>query len=101
MRISDWSSDVCSSDLANPGKTVVERVPARRDMPALRMAESVHGLAAGNDADADPGSDRDISHRIAVLRRAQPCLGKRGGVDVGVDGELGRASCRDSVWQYV
>src|SRR3546814_20153840 len=64
---------------ANAGKAIVKRVPARRDMPALRMAESVHGLAASNDAEAAPGSDRDTSPRHA----AQP----------------GRAPGWDRVWE--
>src|SRR3546814_7565741 len=62
MRISDWSSDVCSSDLRVPP-------PRGRNFPA---------------AQATPRPDR---------RRRGPhwCPG----------GQIGRASCRERVCQYV
>src|SRR3546814_10254500 len=86
MRISDWSSDVCSSDLA-----------------AGDVSVNVHTniLTWGDDA-------------IAIA--AQP-IGGGGGVGgvqalegtrlagakmlVGGYMEIGRASCRERVWQYV
>src|SRR3546814_12007995 len=42
MRISDWSSDVCSSDLPT-GRTYHVYINPERDMPAEAFA--VHGLA--------------------------------------------------------
>src|SRR3546814_4991125 len=45
MRISDWSSDVCSSDLAQR--------PARRP-PAVGDARRRHPQSGAADADADP-----------------------------------------------
>src|SRR3546814_3152488 len=45
MRISDWSSDVCSSDLAIPDVTV-EHVPAEIDLPVSRMRGNAHGYTA-------------------------------------------------------
>src|SRR3546814_3781265 len=50
MRISDWSSDVCSSDLRPP--------PARRPLAQYRGGPGVRadGAAAGAGA-ADPGAD--------------------------------------------
>src|SRR3546814_6527415 len=80
MRISDWSSDVCSSDLA----------PAVFQFGADRPANAV-----GADADgAGPG------------RRQQPRRPdrqhQRGGSGAGGGGyEIGRASCRERVCQYV
>src|SRR3546814_16519811 len=44
MRISDWSSDVCSSDLRTPRRARVSRVPAGRDR--RRAAAGGTGLAA-------------------------------------------------------
>src|SRR3546814_5807681 len=67
MRISDWSSDVCSSDL--------------RFAQLLALAADVH---------ADLGTQR-------VLGDHRPDLSHRG---AQVD-EIGRASCRERVCQYV
>src|SRR3546814_10662790 len=51
MRISDWSSDVCSSDLARPA-----RVCARRGLDAERrpMARQTQGVAVVTDHHIDP-----------------------------------------------
>src|SRR3546814_1888926 len=44
MRISDWSSDVCSSDLRNGGvrRLVAQRFPQARDAVALRGGAEQH-----------------------------------------------------------
>src|SRR3546814_9347469 len=77
MRISDWSSDVCSSDLA-----LVE--PQRQrggDEKAARLDAGQHvGLVAMDDL-------RETVHRgLPGLRVRQ---------------QIGRASCRGRVCQYV
>src|SRR3546814_11449812 len=54
MRISDWSSDVCSSDLVQPCQGGVQTGPARRCQARRNQA----ALRAGNDegrAAADEG----------------------------------------------
>src|SRR3546814_8383445 len=72
MRISDWSSDVCSSDLA--GSVVfpeaIMRRGARRDVAPCKIFPT----------------------RASVIRRQTcgACFGK-----------IGRASCRERVCQYV
>src|SRR3546814_8929513 len=66
MRISDWSSDVCSSDLAQPD--IGEEVPAR-----------------GRDRRGPP--IRALGHEI----------GRVG----AIHHNIGRASCRERVCQYV
>src|SRR3546814_3163074 len=59
MRISDWSSDVCSSDL---GRHLVAR--AGDDLPAL-VAEALHrGMA---DAPAGAGQHHPLALSIAGL----------------------------------
>src|SRR3546814_14591942 len=98
MRISDWSSDVCSSDLAG----VVVRLAALR----VRV---------------DVGEDAEAELRIGIEQRArrpvvlaemildEVCVGQRAlqvmahrlaSGRAGV-GEIGRAACRERVWQYV
>src|SRR3546814_3262446 len=51
MRISDWSSDVCSSDLA------MARVSAMSDVPAGRYAAAGSDDVAADPADVDAFSD--------------------------------------------
>src|SRR3546814_5232859 len=85
MRISDWSSDVCSSDLAvgEAGRHPHPGLPVRRGdravaFPALRI-----GRAAGVD-DAQPAR-RSLRAGEAEV---EPL-------------EIGRASCRERVCQSV
>src|SRR3546814_10823093 len=78
MRISDWSSDVCSSDLdaragAGDGKGIFRRV--------------------------DSGSG-GVFRRIQVLRRPTE-LQKSSVFAAPSHREIGRASCRERVCQYV
>src|SRR3546814_11654173 len=76
MRISDWSSDVCSSDL---GTMLVharfEQIGDRRDR--RRVAAHRHHVAV---------TKREREHRHRALRRS--------GAAAGGDEKLGRASCR-------
>src|SRR3546814_2498363 len=75
MRISDWSSDVCSSDLHAKGHA------RRRGLLAVASAELHLDLAGGvvhehRQRTRDPGELEEIV-------------------------EIGRASCRERVCQYV
>src|SRR3546814_9151476 len=70
MRISDWSSDVCSSDL--------ER---RLRVPAARLRHQ--------------GGPRAAARLVARCPRRGP------DADFGGALEIGRASCRERVCQYV
>src|SRR3546814_13929029 len=90
MRISDWSSDVCSSDLADDVTRICffdglaisrhEHQRVRHPHHAVEPhAVNVHALAV--DAGADP-QERDA---VAML---------------GVH-EIGREACRERVCQYV
>src|SRR3546814_11397956 len=80
MRISDWSSDVYSSDLHIRGIQLTRlghRARAARPMQVVdpRGKAGYWIAAAGDDEDGGPGTD---SHA-----------------------EIGRASCRERVCQYV
>src|SRR3546814_12919446 len=95
MRISDWSSDVCSSDLALDARETVE---ARGD------------LVVGN---AHVQRHRDRSERvlhIVASRHRQVDARNRAAIAIAVAhhdaeavtvGEIGRASCRERVCPYV
>src|SRR3546814_6813711 len=83
MRISDWSSDVCSSDLLGVGA----RVGGREEH-----------LVAGEPIRLRMGG----RHQQAVFERG--VVNDLGGVELhGQEGraEIGRASCRERVCQYV
>src|SRR3546814_4760966 len=75
MRISDWSSDVCSSDLPRPAIAV-------------------------DPSEADPGRPWDQRRSTRIVGRPLFCavlLHPRGAGRL----EIGRASCRERVCQYV
>src|SRR3546814_9805860 len=84
MRISDWSSDVCSSDLGNP-RTVVVQGPLNP------------GMSGGPAFDSE-GRVAGIVHAMYLVHL--------GGMSVSPNGmsaivQIGRASCRERVCQYV
>src|SRR3546814_18152423 len=99
MRISDWSSDVCSSDLrllrhlaelrARRGQPQAMRaaVEQRRADPAFERA---HAAAEGGLGHVPPlrGSQEvhALDQRLEVLQPAE---------------QIGRASCRERVCPYV
>src|SRR3546814_6121072 len=85
MRISDWSSDVCSSDLRRGGGAVARR-QRLADLPAGHAAEREMGAALRRAAVQRPGDGR--------VRRGVGGLGPRAR-------QIGRASWRERVCQYV
>src|SRR3546814_5904601 len=78
MRISDWSSDVCSSDLARGLRyTDFHSTPmCSPTRAALLTGRNSHSVGIGHVAHSDPGFP-------------------------GYAMEIGRASCRERVCQYV
>src|SRR3546814_17842572 len=94
MRISDWSSDVCSSDLL--AAIAVERGEiANRHVDGAADADDRHaGVAArGNGRLVDRAGD-------AADPELLPGDDARRHRQVAAD-EIGRATCGESVWQYV
>src|SRR3546814_13853294 len=98
MRISDWSSDVCSSDLdaARIGKAddyLVTGLDAhdQAGQPVGVVALRVNGDDVGFILELEP-PDRQVGAFDANAR----CHGDRPEI-----GEIGRASCREGVCQYV
>src|SRR3546814_13397342 len=86
MRISDWTSDVCSSDLAAQWLSVLPEPPHAR---VLRAASDRAGRIPG-----PCHADRIDADRTRLPRGAE----HRRGSDRS---EIGRASCRERVCQYV
>src|SRR3546814_12073018 len=87
MRISDWSSDVCSSDLASALTQYSDQltliIQLRRD---FRQND---GFAMANQAGIEPSEQR------RKFRGGEPALGRV------IRIENGRASCRERVGPYV
>src|SRR3546814_6211041 len=92
MRISDWSSDVCSSDLGR-------MVAARMGCPLLV------GLGEGeNFVASDVSAIVSSTRRVIFLEEGDTADLTRDAVrvfDAGGAQELGRASWRERVCQYV
>src|SRR3546814_3050005 len=83
MRISDWSSDVCSSDLCrSPG------LRHTRDVEVTRRIIDIRGIVG-----------RHVAKRGGrILREVELSTGVD--EDLGIR-QIGRASCRERVCQYV
>src|SRR3546814_20321761 len=118
MRISDWSSDVCSSDLFNFKVIVQEMIDANLPSPRLfaiaTMATQLTGSALVITNFAGLGWIGAFGLAVFLLltipighpfwKFEEP---KRTGEfhialeHITVVGEIGRASCRERVCQYV
>src|SRR3546814_4913506 len=85
MRISDWSSDVCSSDLE--GIVHQHRVVALRTCRKQRHRGFDQLLDA---ADVFDGAGRQLRPGARAARRIRPAFE-----------QIGSASCRERVCQYV
>src|SRR3546814_16915963 len=105
MRISDWSSDVCSSDLlrANAlavglkrGKLILEDHLGIIEQPADKRRLAVVHRSAGDEAQQRLVL-MDFEILIDVLGDERVGLVD----DVTVRHQIGRASCRERVCQYV
>src|SRR3546814_19555348 len=84
MRISDWSSDVCSSDLVQTNSPVKE-IALHADFIGVHRFNVI-----GSDVDEEGSSPIESAASKATRIR---------GVKQHV--EIGRASCRERVCQYV
>src|SRR3546814_2683945 len=81
MRISDWSSDVCSSDLARPLPRVDRRHRSRPALdhvngPGLADAASLHPLVVARAAEVaeQSGGSRERRSYDSTLRRERAAL---------------------------
>src|SRR3546814_14679879 len=106
MRISDWSSDVCSSDLAFEVEVARNRVLAGLDVAADRVAGA--GCLAqllgrhGAERIVERGLDRQLRRVVELLALGREELDAIVVMRVVRGGdEIGRASCGERVCQYV
>src|SRR3546814_4111819 len=87
MRISDWSSDVCSSDLEDDDRDQPQGQPRHRQAPSEAVGQDrPEGAGCHGPGAADQLLAAELGEQI---------------VDPGGIGQIGRASCRERVCQYV
>src|SRR3546814_19676588 len=93
MRISDWSSDVCSSDLASEAEALTDVLRLSRGMT---YKSALAGLSYGGGKSVVIGDPRrDKSEALfRAMGRAVDSLGGRYTVAEDV-GQIGRAACRE------
>src|SRR3546814_6045416 len=106
MRISDWSSDVCSSDLCPLPRSMPKLPPSQT--PYVYSVEELRRLV-----EATPSLYNYRSPQQASMYRTLILLLYGSGLRIGevlrlsvsdvdlVDREIGRASCRERVCTYV
>src|SRR3546814_7737701 len=101
MRISDWSSDVCSSDLRGfrvqllpPRQRRAERRDRSMSLPPLRLcARNPHHLLFLAAEAQFGGTEQAVDDIIAAGHAIID--------ELGLPAQIGRASCRERVCQYV
>src|SRR3546814_7623431 len=110
MRISDWSSDVCSSDLQAGFVEGPERRQRRAEHRAAPFDEPVlvAGFVVGEIIGARRAAERgdDAARYVIDMDAAEDLSGQVDPVcaafaDAVEDRKIGRASCRERVFQYV
>src|SRR3546814_10697359 len=105
MRISDWSSDVCSSDLPrqdtseDSGDEII--VVTGSHIRGAAIASPV--ITVGRDS-IDKAGQNDLGEVVRSIPQnfsggQNPGIGTGGGLANG--NQIGRASCRERVCQYV
>src|SRR3546814_3144531 len=103
MRISDWSSDVCSSDLDRHdiGMTGKGEVAAARPTPREQILDRpVGSLAERHPPDLKADA---LQRRLQDVHRTLVGGGDAGAADKRLgkgNGQFDRASCREIVCQY-
>src|SRR3546814_6022350 len=105
MRIGDWSSDVCSSALLSARRP---RAMAEKPGPRLLGPQATPAMIArvvdtmgsvrpdGYTQAVNMLATGDVKDDVARLADTLPLE-----IIYGSDDEIGRASCRERVWQYV
>src|SRR3546814_7906631 len=99
MRISDWSSDVCSSDLLRFSRC---KSSSKRWKPKAKCQTPD---SVGRDAHCRQHleqRDDAITGWIVECPRCQRCVRNRLQLSTArISLQIGRATCRERVWHYV
>src|SRR3546814_12026246 len=97
MRISDWSSDVCSSDLTRQGEARIAIKPDANIRPGGFASARIMAGSADQPLLPESAVQSDSSGAFVMVVNQNNEVERRP-VTLG---EIGRASCRERVCQYV
>src|SRR3546814_11018001 len=102
MRISDWSSDVCSSDLERIGLGLEARAVAEQDHVIIHRHRIVGEMAVVRVMLADL-LDQGPKHPERAVRAAFLLQQLQADLPFVLHAamQIGSASCRERGWQYV
>src|SRR3546814_15029825 len=92
MRISDWSSDVCSSDLFGTGGIIVNYGTSPEGMGDNYMSV--------DEPSMDPNANNALPDRVVPNETPQPVASQQAS-DKAIVTQIGRESCRERVCQSV
>src|SRR3546814_3341014 len=98
MRISDWSSDVCSSDLAFRVGGIHRQRRFDVGQSGVPVVEETVGAGAQHQ---DVGAVGRMGLGTAEIGDGIGVVADDGGGHRAVDQQIGRASCRERVGPYV
>src|SRR3546814_20765362 len=113
MRISDWSSDVCSSDLDADAAQLVDRMLGRLGLQLTGVADVRHKREVKEHAVATADIDRELTDRLQEGQGLDVADCAADLADHEIDGvgladdrdavlaQIGRASSRERVCQSV
>src|SRR3546814_13109767 len=104
MRISDWSSDVCSSDVdgANVQFSAGGRVGAKIGANGKLYATGGYTFGDVDDPYVGAGYQHKLTQNVyAKGEYRHQFIDNFGDFDTFVAGKIRRASCRERVCQYV
>src|SRR3546814_11432250 len=111
MRISDWSSDGCSSDLPATREPIARLAPLIENVPSSRLFDEILKLLTCGHAMDCLRQLQSVGLHQGLLPLIDLIFEEDGGeqfvelalarTDARVRAEIGRASCRESVCQYV
>src|SRR3546814_16912125 len=74
MRISDWSSDVCSSDLPDAEQLAEITLAAAAEMRRLNMEPKAALLSRSNFGSGSSQSGAKLQQALALIREREPGL---------------------------
>src|SRR3546814_13992834 len=107
MRISDWSSDVCSSDLAGEGQFVTHRIMAAGHPRIAFELDLFSSLQAHHQEDGDYGWRKFGAPAARTDHVQMWAVGQATALERSLSmfqsqrGKIGRASCRERGGQGV
>src|SRR3546814_18977791 len=108
MRISDWSSDVCSSDLLPDGPSISTARPPIATQEAWSVSDDMVVISNPSSCrcsslvgERKPHDEAGAAQPVVSRFDRDPALLPLDDRACNGEAEIGRASCRERVGQYV